>query len=250
MEQIYIQNSSQKNLAAVVHHPETTTNRFAILCPGFLDTKDYNHLRMLADELTKHGYTAVRFDPTGTWESEGDDAEYLTSQYLRDIKSVLEFMLLRGDFSHILLGGHSRGGMVSFLYAAQDPRISVVVGIMPSFGPAVGKPREDWEVAGVITVKRDLPFDTMQTREFSLPFAHVLDRDQFDAFADVDKSSARKIFLAGEKDLSIPPERVQRLFDHASEPKTFILAEGIDHEYRHRPDDIRKVNALILGVLE
>ena len=61
--------SSKGNLAAAVHYPETKTERLAILCPGYVDSKDYKHLVGLAEALSKQGYTVVRFEPTGTWES-------------------------------------------------------------------------------------------------------------------------------------------------------------------------------------
>lgn len=92
-EKMLISNSRGKKIAAVIQRPDEETNKLAILCPGFLDSKDYAHLRMLADDLVEQGYTSVRFDPTGTWESESDISEYLTSQYLNDIRSVLDFML-------------------------------------------------------------------------------------------------------------------------------------------------------------
>ena len=153
--------SSKGNLAAVIHYPETKTERLAILCPGYLDSKDYDHLVRLAEVLTERGYTVVRFDPTGTWESEGSISEYLTSQYLNDIKNVLEYMLREGDYRYVLLGGHSRGGMVSILYAARDPRISLVLGIMPSSGRSmVGKRREDWQRSGFSISTRDVPGKT------------------------------------------------------------------------------------------
>ena len=123
--------SSRGSLAAAIHYPEQKTGRLAILCPGYLDSKDYKHLVGLAEELDKQGYTVVRFDPTGTWESEGHIADYTTTQYLEDIKHVLEYMLKQEDYTYILVGGHSRGGQVSILYAARDPRISVGLGIRP-----------------------------------------------------------------------------------------------------------------------
>lgn len=83
-----------------------------------------------------------------------------------------------------------------------------------------------------------------------MPFVHVLDRDQFDRFNDVDKITAPKIFIAGELDVLATPEDAQELFQHAREPKMLIVVEGIDHEYRHSPDDIMKVNALILKTLK
>ena len=38
----------------------------------------------------KLGYTVVRLQPTGTWDSEGDILDYTTTQYLVDVKHVLE----------------------------------------------------------------------------------------------------------------------------------------------------------------
>ncbi|MBM3257492.1 MAG: alpha/beta hydrolase [Candidatus Liptonbacteria bacterium] len=118
IEKIQIPSSLGKKLVAAVHYPESQmdppageASKLAILCPGYLDTKEYPHLIELAKTLAEKGYTSVRFDPTGTWESEGDIAEYTTSQFLKDIQSVLEYMLRERSYEHILLGGHSRGGM-------------------------------------------------------------------------------------------------------------------------------------------
>lgn len=184
--------STKGNLAAAIHYPENKTDKLAILCPGYLDSKDYKHLVGLAEVLKEHGYTVVRFEPTGTWESEGDISDYTTSQYLEDIKNVLEYMLRQASYKHILLGGHSRGGQVSILYAARDSRISIVLGIMPSSGPIKGQRREEWEKAGIGISQRDLPDDRNKNKEFRVPFYHILDRDQYDAVGD-----ARKIRCFG-----------------------------------------------------
>src|SRR3989344_857048 len=85
IEKVKIKNSKGQNISAVIHRPDIKTKKLAILCPGFLDTKNYDHLILLSEELLKKGFTVVRFDPTGTWESEGDISEYLTSQYLNDV---------------------------------------------------------------------------------------------------------------------------------------------------------------------
>jgi len=250
MEPVKIPNSNGQNLAAVIHRSTTKTEKLAILCPGYLDTKDYTHLIMLAEDLANRGYTAVRFDPTGTWESDGDISEYLTSQYLNDIENVLEYMLAEGNYTYVLLGGHSRGGQVSILYAARDPRISEVLGIMPSHAPVEGKRREDWESAGASNSSRDIPGNTEERKSFSVPFTHVLDRDQFDALGDIEKIKVPIVLVSAEFDVSVPPEHVQELFEHANESKKLIYLEGMDHEYRHNREEIEKVNALVMDALK
>ncbi|MDO8482794.1 MAG: alpha/beta fold hydrolase [bacterium] len=246
MEKVKILNSKGQNIAAVVDQSKIKTEKLAILCPGFLDTKDYSHLVELAKTLAGLGYTAVRFDPTGTWESEGEIADYTTSQYLSDVKSVLEYMLRESGYKHILLGGHSRGGMVSILYAARDPRISVVVGIMPSSPYTfTGKRREEWEKSGVSANSRDVP-NTDKAIEFRVPFSHVTDREQYNVFEDVKKVRVPLILITGELDKVVLPEYVKMIFYNANEPKKFISIHGIGHDYRHHLSQVKMVNEEIM----
>ena len=118
--------SSKGRLSAVIHYSKSESEKLAILCSGYLDSKDYKHLVSLAEVLNNAGYTVVRFEPTGTWESEGNISDYTNTQYLEDIKNVLEYMLSQKKYTYVLLGGHSRGGQLSIIYAARDSRISFV----------------------------------------------------------------------------------------------------------------------------
>jgi len=238
--------STKGSLAVAVEYPENQTDRLAILCPGYLDSKDYKHLVGLSEELSKKGYTVVRFDPTGTWESEGEISDYTTTQYLVDIKSVLEYMLKENTYTNILLGGHSRGGQVSLLYAARDKRISLVLGIMPSSGPMVGRRREEWKETGISISQRDLPNNKGEKREFRVPFSHVEDRDKYDVVGDVKNIKVPIILIAGELDDLVLPEDVKEIFDNANEPKKFITIASIGHDYRHNDEEVKIVGEKII----
>ncbi len=242
--------STKGNLAIAIHNSEKPTDKLAILCPGYLDSKDYKHLVGLAEVLNGRDYTVIRFDPTGTWESDGDISDYTVTQYLDDIKSVLEYMLAKGDYNDILLGGHSRGGQLSILYSARDPKISTILGIMPSSGPITGKKRDDWDKLGVSISQRDLPDDRNKTKEFCVPFDHVLDRDQYDAVGDIKKIKSPVILIAGELDEVVEPEDVKELFENANEPKKFIIIPNIGHDYRLNDDEVKLVNEEILKQLD
>jgi pimeloyl-ACP methyl ester carboxylesterase len=245
MEKILIP-STKGMLAAVIHRPTVQSEKLAILCPGYLDSKDYTHLVMLADDLASLGFTAVRFDPTGTWESGGDISEYTTTQYLEDVKTVIDYMLTQNNFKHILIGGHSRGGQISVLYAARDPRISEVLAIMPSSKPLPpGPKREEWEKDGFHISTRDIPGQS-DIREYKVPFTHIIDRDQYNAVEQVKNVHVPTIFIAGELDTTILPEVVKELFDAANEPKQYIFLEGMGHDYRKDVEKVKKVNKIIL----
>jgi pimeloyl-ACP methyl ester carboxylesterase len=235
--------STKGDLDTTIHEAEG--DKLAILCPGFLDSKDYTGLLELSNRLNEKGYTVVRFDPTGTWNSAGDISDYTMTQYLKDIGNVLEYMLKEKDYKNILIGGHSQGGQLAILYAARDPRINFVLAIMPSAGPTEGERREKWEKYGH-TSKRDLPFDQEKIIEFKVPFNHVLDRDQYNAFEDIKKIKVPILLIAGELDEIVPPEGVEKLFKNASQPKTFLSLPNIGHGYRLNDEEVKFVNEKIL----
>ncbi len=252
IKRIKITNSDGMNIAAAVHYPEVDKNYLAILCPGNLDSKDYNHLIKLAEALAIEGYTAVRFDPLGTWESEGSDSDYSVTQYLKDIKTVLDFMLKQKAFDKILLGGHSRGGEVSILYAAQDPRISMVLPIMPPTPISDEELQEDkfmnWKKNGFNISVRDVPASDT-TKSYKLPYGHVMDRLKYNVIDAVKNIHVLIIFVAGELDVICTPEEIKIIFDNANEPKKYIFIKGIGHDYRHNLSEIDQVNEEIVDAL-
>ncbi len=242
--------TSKGKLSAGIHYPQGESKRLAILCPGFLDSKDYKGLVGLAEVLSSQGYTVVRFDPTGTWESEGEISDYTNTQCLEDIKNVLEYMLAQKRYTSILLGGHSRGAQLSIIYAAQDPRISFVVAIMPSSKHTMtGQRYKDWEKIGVSISYRDLPDNRDKKKEFRVPFSHVIDRDKYNVMEYVRKVKVPIIIVAGELDQICLPEHVKEIFDHANQPKKFVRIPGIGHDYRHNSSEVERVNKEIINAM-
>ena len=250
MTKLKIPNAKGKNITAVVHYPAEETEKLAILCPGYLASKDYDHLILLADALAAHGYTTIRFDPIGTWESDGDIAGYNTTQYLNDVKTVLEYALQKRKYDNILLGGHSDGGMISILYAAKDSRISELLAIMPPSNRSMLRKKKsgEWEQNGFRVSKRNTPNSTKE-KEFRVPFSFAEDRNKYDVTKDVGTFRVPIVLIAGELDNINTPEDVKKIYDNANEPKKFILLKGIGHDYRFNPSEIKVVNDKILEAL-
>ncbi len=238
--------STKGNLSAAIHYPRQETEKLAIICSGFLDTKDYPSLIELANRLAERGYTAVRFDPTGVWKSEGSIADYTTTQYLADVKSVLEHMLAGKKYTEILLGGHSRGGMVSILYTARDSRISKVFSIMSPVGLASG---EEWNTAGMRYSKRDDP-NGGDDVEFEIPISYLEDLNKYNVLKEVTKVKIPILLLAGELDAGITPVDVENLYEQANDPKIFEVIPNIGHDYRLHKEQVGVVNNYILRWLD
>lgn len=251
MENIKIP-STKGAIAVTINRTASSDKKLAILCSGFLDSKDYNHLKILAEDLAAHGYTVARFDATGIWESGQNTDDYTTAQYLQDLQSVLEFMLQQENFTHILLGGHSKGGFAALYHACHDPRISAVLAIMstiPYNREGNKDTLEKWKGLGYRISKRDVP-GQVTTREFSVPYSYVADRLQYDLSSTLKNLHASLIMIAGEEDTIAQATDIEQLFNQAPEPKVFINIPGIGHDYRHNLEQVRLVNDTILEALK
>lgn len=248
MRQVRIPLSNQKQIAVTIHEPEKSSGVLAILCPGYLDSKDYTHLVELSKTLNERGYTVARFDPLGTWESEGTMDDYTMAHYLEAITAVKDFMLKNGGYKTIVLGGHSRGGRMSIIYAATHPDISFMIAIMPSVGR--DKTKSDDEDARTKRSTRDLPNDNNQKRRYEVPPSIVLDGLQYNALQHIAQVKAPTLFIAGEKDIVVPVEEVRDIYNKAVSQKEFRIVPNIGHDYRHNLEEVLLVNREIANWLD
>lgn len=236
-ENVKIHTNLGLNISATRIFSKESSKKLAIICPGFLDSKDYTHLKDLAQQLAEAGFEVFRVNPIGTWDSEGDISLYSTTQYLKDIKSVLDFALSEREYSEVLLGGHSRGGQISVLYAAQDDRITKVLAIMPSTSKTMTGPRYyNWEKDGFQISKRDDPHDSNKMVEFKVPYSHVQNRGPWQVLEEVKKVKVPILIVVGLEDKIALPEDIQELYENANVPKKILLLPGVGHDYRKYPN--------------
>lgn len=241
--------SKNSAIAAVVHYPQKIEEKLAILLPGYLDSKDYAHLVALAEDLKNKGYTAVRFDPTGTWESGGTIADYTVARQFEDVKSVLERMLHKNAYKQILLGGHSRGGFIAILYAIKDPRISAVLALMPPsvLIRTVNKRKiKQWEKDGFRVSVRDIPGKKIEKKEFRVPYANMKKDKRYNVLAEINNLRVPLLLIAGEDDDIVFSDDVKKIYDQANEPKKFTIIKDLHHDYRLKKGDIKIVNREVL----
>jgi pimeloyl-ACP methyl ester carboxylesterase len=242
--------------ATICKSEEGGREKLAVLLPGFLDSKNYRGIAQLAEDVTELGFTSVRFDPTGTWESEGKIEEYSISQYLKDVEAVVDFMIKQNGkpFKAMVILGHSLGALMSILYGAKDEKVSGVVSIMPpqSFvRPDNFKDRViKWKKDGEKVSTRDLPEDRNTFRKYPVPFSFVEDAMKYDSLKVVGKIKKPLLLMAGELDDLITPDHVREIFEAANEPKKLVILKGIGHDYRLNDEEIPVVNQPIMEFLK
>ena len=132
----FVNTEADANLAGTLTLPRTGGPYPAvILIPGGgAHDRDYVILQhrpflVLADHLTRHGIAVLRFDERGVGESTGDRSQATSEDFAGDVLAGWSFLrtLASIDPNRIGLIGHSEGGTIAALAAAQRPDVAFIV---------------------------------------------------------------------------------------------------------------------------
>jgi len=84
---------------------------------------------LIADYLTKKGIGVLRFDDRGVGESKGDRSVATTKDFATDVSAAVEYLKTRKEINTKKIGliGHSEGGMIAPMVAANSKDISYIV---------------------------------------------------------------------------------------------------------------------------
>ena len=84
---------------------------------------------VLSDWLTRHGVAVLRYDKRGTGASTGDYAAATSLDFAHDAEAAAAWLRARPEVDPRRVGliGHSEGGLIAPMVAADDPRVAFVV---------------------------------------------------------------------------------------------------------------------------
>ena len=85
--------------------------------------------RVIADTLAGRGIAVLRYDDRGVAESGGDLATAGLSDLVADVEAAVDYVRSRPevDKTRVALVGHSEGGIIAPIVAAEDPTIAAIV---------------------------------------------------------------------------------------------------------------------------
>jgi alpha-beta hydrolase superfamily lysophospholipase len=218
------------DIAVSIHEPRQSSATGIILCPGFLDSRRYEHMVSLADGFAGAGCVAARLDTGGIWDSSGDESYYSISRYLRDIATVEAYLRKQCGVTSLLIGGHSMGGFVSLVYGASADVRGVIALCPPKQMLSTSVP--DWQKKGIRISDRDLP-DGSGNRTYRVPWAFAVDSSQYSALEAVKQYDDLPLYLmAAGHDAVVPPDEVMALYAAAHEPKRMVVFDDMPHDIR------------------
>ncbi len=138
--------SNGLQIVGMLHSPvkNSTKNPAVLLLHGFTGNKSENHFLFtkLARKLAEAGYVCLRFDFTGSGDSQGNFKDMSIFTELDDAKAALQFLSQQSqvDTNRIGLLGLSMGGCVAALLAGENDRIKSLILLS-----AVANPEETFQ---------------------------------------------------------------------------------------------------------
>ena len=84
---------------------------------------DHKPFAVLADYLTRRGIAVLRVDDRGTGKSSGETYGLTSADFAMDVVAGIDYLKTRSDINPKKIGliGHSEGGMITPMVAAQHP---------------------------------------------------------------------------------------------------------------------------------
>ncbi len=82
---------------------------------------------VIADFLTRNGIAVLRYDDRGVGASGGVFSEANTFDFALDAQSAVEFLRTRPEIGKIGIIGHSEGGVIAPIVAAQDAKLDYII---------------------------------------------------------------------------------------------------------------------------
>ncbi|WP_371379754.1 alpha/beta hydrolase [Sporomusa aerivorans] len=236
--------SQGRKLSAMIHANNFTLTQtpVVICCHGFTSEKIGSNQLMLhiANAIAAAGLIAVRFDFTGSGESDGEFAADTTvKNWQEDLDSVIGWVKNLPEFEGlpIYLLGHSLGGLI--VLNNEDQSIAGRIALAP-----VTQPIENFRniILGPGLWQRSLAGQTVANflgKGFSLSpnFVNDLLENRYDPLAKSRQRRSPLLTVHGSEDIVVPPAGSEILYDRYKGSKELVRLQA-DHVFTGKHDEL------------
>ena len=211
-----------------------------------------NSYKMLATELHQAGYSVLRFDKQGLGKSayvEFDMSKTLFSAYVNDVVAWVEY--LNKSHKHVVLIGHSLGGLLAMQAAKKEPvdRIITLASVADSAYVTVKRQMQDQpefvREAAVPLLDRLAQGETIPAAEvpvFLNALLHPTIQPYLKSFMMIDPKTELAqlniptLNIIGDTDIQIQVTETQRLSKDLKHVELKIIS-GMNHVLKNAPLD-------------
>ncbi|MGY5846054.1 alpha/beta hydrolase family protein [Salegentibacter sp. HM20] len=236
-------------LADLIFKDDNKPKPIIIFCHGYKGFKDWGAWDKMGEFFAENGYFFVKFNFSHNGTSPESPTEFLNieafgdnnyTKELDDLQSVLDWVLLP-DFSqarqieagNINLIGHSRGGAIAVLKAAEEKRFTrlITLAAVSDFASRFpkGKQLEAWEKKGVQYItntrtKQQLPHHYQFYKNFKE------NKERLNIQKAAKKLDVPHLIAHGSNDTTVSIGDAGNLFEWSPASK-LLLVENADHVF-------------------
>ena len=203
----------------------------AILCHGFTSNKDAALIRDIADSLCAHKIASVRFDFNGHGSSYGRQEDMTVPLQIQDAIGAYNFATRFPYRSKIALVGHSQGGVVAAMAAAELGAENVPA--LALISPAAVL-RDD-ALRGILA---DAKYDAIRPPQavsvhngtYTIGRNYILTAQNLPIYETAKNYKGKTLIVQGKADVVVPYTYAQR-FNEVIEGSRLELIDKLDHSY-------------------
>ena len=244
-------------LVDVTYQKNEQVKPVVIFSHGFKGFKDWGHFNLVAKEFASNGFVFVKFNfsHNGTTPENPLDFADLEafgnnnlSIELDDLGVVIDWLKQKDnplpesevDNNKIFLLGHSRGGAITILKAAEDNRVdkittwSAISNVEERWSPET---RKQWKKDGVLYILNSRTNQQMPLKYQLLEDYHV-HQDRLNIETAMKKLSIPALIIHGTEDEAVPLYEGERLKEWYPKAQ-FLTIKGAGHTFggRHPYDE-------------
>ena len=245
---ITIPGKHARNILIDVYAPaKSDYSPVVIFSHGFKGFKDWGPFNHIANLIAAAGFVFVKFNFSynGTTEDEPTEFSDLDAfgnnnftKELEDLECVLDWVhqesdRLRADISAIALVGHSRGGGITILKAAEDDRVKTLVtwAAVADFGRFLTKQDiSKWKDSGVHFVENARTGQSMPLY-LQLYDDFVQNQHRLHIKSAISRLQIPMLIVHGTADETVPVQQAEELHMECSGNSTLVPIEGADHTF-------------------
>ena len=210
-----------------------------------------DYLKMLADGLYENGISSYRYDKRGVGSSVGDIKtvnEVRFSDYINDVKSIINHFKDTNKFKKIVVIGHSEGALIGMIASRSitDQFISIAgaaedyltliqrqLSIQPPYvksmsDPIIKKLKNKELVDSVPPLLNSLFNKSVQK--------YLIDASSYHPEEEISKLDMPILIMQGTNDIQIQVKDAQMLHNAAAKSRLEII-QGMNHVFRQAPEN-------------
>jgi uncharacterized protein len=234
--------ANNKPIDGDLTYDENNTNMpLVIFVHGFKGFKDWGAHHLVARHFLQNGYRYLKFNlsHSGVQSEKPNDvtdmetfANNTVSKEMLDVDIVINHAIQYLGVDGVYLIGHSRGGGVSILQAANNPYVKGLItwSAIADFSSLWKKEQqEQWRKDGKIEVmnartKEKMPLNVTLLEDFEE------NRERLDILAAAKKVNVPWLIVQGDDDVNVPLETAEKLAN-ANAASRLVKISGANHVY-------------------